>query len=225
MHPNGHLVKTDRPCSIRTPHSCLKCSPARVCVSSSPLQYAHVMCVRVHGDLRSAENLILFAFSARPSRMNRSAVTGWEKKGVKRGRRENRRENKHVSQAPISLPLLPVVLPPRSLISAFTSSRVLQHRLKNEERQPGGMRREPPEGWDGAGEDTFSPFPQVVLDPCPLTRIVLNVQRRNIFSSFVCVLLCRICVLWLLCLLSSRLQTLTNKTVSDLCSSHQFLMR
>lgn len=179
MHPDGHLVKTDRPCSIRTPHSCLKCSPARVCVSSSPLQYAHVMCVCVHADLRSAENLILFAFSARPSRMNRSAVTGWEKKRGREGRRENRRENKHVSQAPISLPLLPVVLPPRPLISAFTSSRVLQHRLKNEERRPVGGGG----GWDGAGEDTFCPFPLgCFLDPCPLTRIVLNVQRRSIFS-------------------------------------------
>lgn len=62
------------------------------------------------------------------------------KKGTETGRGENRRENKHVSQAPISPPLAPVVMPPHSLISAFTSSRVLQRRLKNEERWGGGVR-------------------------------------------------------------------------------------
>lgn len=82
---------------------------------------------------------------------------------------------------------VPVDVPPHSLISAFPSVRVLERRLTNRE---GGWRA------GGCGDSTGSEKGHTFilfyllgwfLDSCRLRRTVVIVQRRSIFSWFLCV--------------------------------------
>ena len=109
------------------------------------------VCARAQ-RLVSHQNLILFAFSARPSQMNWSAVTGWEKMKWKGGRTSEKTNMLPRPQLArfycpeICSPTPPTFTLKSAYTKCFTSSRVLKHQQQEKvargtHRQKGGRQR------------------------------------------------------------------------------------